>query len=116
MSVSTSAGGSIVHFKIHYRSQFGQELIVCGDGPYLGANSIDSALKLRWDNDYWTGCIGIPKEDVSKAISYKYGLRNPDGSVTWEHGERRLIPITREGFIDKTVELRETWRVCALKS
>ncbi|CAD8086749.1 unnamed protein product [Paramecium sonneborni] len=83
-----------IYFKIHYITQFGQALYLCGDDESLGNWDPCKALRLQWNqNNEWTICIKLPR--VGRKYEYKFIVNDySEPSIHkafWEPGENRII-------------------------
>ncbi len=98
----------LVRFLIHYQTNWGQKLYVCGSLPELGSWNPDQAAEMRYLQDgYWELVLIIPGAEVP-AFEYKYFvLHEQHNSKEWEWGEdRRFQP----DFGITQLLLTDAWR------
>src|SRR6266481_6393701 len=83
-------------FKVRYHTNFGQSLLLTGDHELFGNGNIAKAIPLHYVGEqFWEATIVIPNTAVSDgAITYNYGLRNADGSLTYDWGKDKTISPT----------------------
>lgn len=82
-----------IRFSIHFNTKWGEELFITGSSPELGNNEIAKAFKLSYTgNSIWQGSIKTSSLH-DRIISYKYFVKNADGSIYYEAGQgRKLAP------------------------
>ncbi len=82
-----------ITFQLRYSTHVGQSLFVTGNHPLLGNNDPEKAVVLNYlNNEYWIGVIDIPEgEKITDVITYQYFLKNPDGTITTEWGNDKVI-------------------------
>ena len=87
-------------FRVRYRTNFGQSLLLTGDHELFGNGDIARAVPLRYvDELFWETTILIPNASVPDAtIIYNYVLRNPDGSLVYDWGKDKAI---NPAFLEK---------------
>ncbi|MBK9291411.1 MAG: 4-alpha-glucanotransferase [Bacteroidetes bacterium] len=92
-----------VKLTIHYQSQWGQSICVCGSEPELGLWDTGKAVDLNYlGNDLWGGEIELPE---GKYLEYKYLLREANGILHWEGGANRSLLTSDYEFI----EVHDQW-------
>ncbi len=75
------------NFQIHYQTNWGENLFVCGSSRAFGDWSTDHALPMNYvGNNFWQAEIEL--EDKFN-FSYKYFIRDHDGQIFWEGGPNR---------------------------
>ncbi|HMM10477.1 MAG TPA: 4-alpha-glucanotransferase [Bacteroidales bacterium] len=78
-----------VQFIIHFRSQWGQTIHVCGSVPEMGEWDTGNAVELTYlGNDFWSADIELQE---GKYLEYKYLLREANGMMQWEGGNNRSL-------------------------
>ncbi|MEZ4775100.1 MAG: 4-alpha-glucanotransferase [Bacteroidia bacterium] len=92
-------------FVIHYNTQWGQRLFVCGSSSELGAWIPESATPLHYmENGRWEW-----EGEINEAFEYKYFiLHEPSGTKTWEWGANRVANLPGKGF--ERIDLLDFWR------
>ncbi len=96
-------------FNIHYHTQWGQNVYVCGNIPALGNwNPAEAvAMQLR-QNNHWMLSLDIPNI-FPLIIEYKYFIRDQEGEyLQWEFGENRSLCLEEKRFT--VVDLKDVWR------
>ncbi|GGN71050.1 hypothetical protein GCM10010112_38010 [Actinoplanes lobatus] len=74
-------------FNVTRTTWYGQNVFVAGNLPELGAWDPARAVPLSADGyPVWTGNVGLPP---NTAVEFKYIVKDPDGTVTWEEGANR---------------------------
>lgn len=95
-------------FKIHYETQWGQQLIILGSVPELGNQQLTDAFRLQYLGDgFWGGTI--PVADSYSKIAYQYVLVDDFNTVLGkEWGTVRLLDLAKV----KTPELivKDNWK------
>lgn len=81
-------------FRIHYYTQWGQQIAVLGSLPHLGSLELDKALILSYQGGgFWEGTIDIP-EGAEKNFTYRYLLiDSTTGVITEEWSPNRLVEL-----------------------
>lgn len=81
-----------IHFRISYKTQWGQQLFVSGNIPELGNGDFKKALRLNYsDNNHWEGETEI-QPTTTKVICYRYILFDENTNIfSEEWGECRKI-------------------------
>ncbi|MDG4763559.1 carbohydrate-binding module family 20 domain-containing protein [Solwaraspora sp. WMMD406] len=92
-----------VSFRIDATTWYGQQVLVVGSSPALGAWDPAGAVALAaTEYPVWTGTVSLP---AGEAFEYKFIKRAPNGTVTWESGVNRShTPV------GGPVTLTGTWR------
>ncbi|CAD8131561.1 unnamed protein product [Paramecium pentaurelia] len=83
-----------IYFKIHYITQYGQAIYLCGDDEFLGMWDPCKALRLQWNqNNEWTICVKMPR--IARKFEYKFLVNDYNEpsihKAYWEPGENRII-------------------------
>eukprot|EP00884_Botryococcus_braunii_P016819 jgi/Botrbrau1/3820/Bobra.0183s0050.1 len=80
------SGSVVVEFKLPYRCEFGQHVLVVGSDGLLGGWDVGQAAEMKWTpGDIWT--IKLELGQLHDLLEYKYVIRNPDGEVVaWKPG------------------------------
>jgi len=92
-----------ITFHINYRTQWGQQMYICGSSENLGAWDFANALEMKHQGgEHWKASVEIPETETT--FSYKYVLRdNNTNSEEWEFGKNRNISLEsldNEGNLD----------------
>jgi 4-alpha-glucanotransferase len=83
--------GMKITFRLRFYTHFGQSLFLCGNHEALGVGKIENAIPLRYlDSEFWEATIEIPSPP-DKKFSYRYILRNPNGSMIEDWEDSRAI-------------------------
>ncbi|MBV6647150.1 MAG: 4-alpha-glucanotransferase [Cyclobacteriaceae bacterium] len=95
-----------IRFQIDYRTQWGQEICVCGSSEELGGWKESKPLILRpTTGETWEGEV----ETADTEISYKYLIRDQGNDfMAWEHGDNRHLRVDGKRFSE--VKVRDSWR------
>ena len=76
--------GVHITFRIHYNTQFGEDLLVVGDTSMIGKWKVENGLKMKWvQGGWWQGDTLLP---VEKEVNYKYVLARNGLPMVWDHG------------------------------
>ncbi|UZR94144.1 4-alpha-glucanotransferase [Chondrinema litorale] len=96
-------------FKIHFHTQWGQKLKICGSLPELGEWKDEEALNLNYVADgYWELELDVAL-GKAKSFDYKYFLYfEESGWIEWEAGKNRTVEIPSAKF--NLIELQDAWR------
>ena len=104
-SRATSVGFTSVHVRVPATPlQFGEQLRLVGACAELGGWDSDAAPLLQWqEGDNWVATLALPPgEHACKLV-----LVRQDGSLYWEEGEDRALPVpATEGGDPVTARLR----------
>jgi len=96
-----------VQFTLHFMSQWGQTICICGSEPELGSWDTSGSIELAYvGNDVWSGSVELPE---GKYLEYKYLLREASGIMQWEGGSNRVLLTSQHSFID----IRDQWHPVA---
>jgi 4-alpha-glucanotransferase len=96
-----------IHFYLRYHTQFGQELFISGNNPFLGDNDPSNAIKLSWLNeDFWNVSLQLPK-DFDDTIFYKYILKDKSGLEIFDGEDDRFIDVSV--FKKESITVIDTW-------
>ncbi len=98
-----------VIFRIHYQTVWGQQLVITGPTPEIGAGQLDRAFQLDYlGGGFWGGAIDFPKS--LQTLEYKYVLiDNNSGTEKSEWGELRRVDL--KDIKGSSLVLRDAWRV-----
>ncbi|MDI5965485.1 carbohydrate-binding module family 20 domain-containing protein [Streptantibioticus silvisoli] len=78
-----------VDFKVNATTTFGQNVYVTGSVAALGGWDTGKAIPLSSAAyPVWDATVQLPADT---AVQYKYIMKNPDGSVTWESGDNNAL-------------------------
>ncbi|MBQ1279671.1 MAG: hypothetical protein IIY14_00945, partial [Bacteroidales bacterium] len=96
-----------IHFSIHYKTQFGQNLYICGSHPLLGGNDLSKALPLEYgEKGIWSKSLKI--ENIQeRLLSYRYFIKDKNGDYFYEVGQNRSIALHKNS---KEVFLNDSWQ------
>ncbi len=96
-------------FKIHFQTQYGQNLAIVGNLPELGNWDPAHALPLHFfDGGTWEVPLDLP-EDFKGTLEYKYViLHGSSGHVEWEAGDNRVMDLDEKRF--NQLVLQDQWR------
>lgn len=98
----------ILHFYLHYSTQYGQSLFVSGNSDILGNDVKTNAFPLTYLNDQlWHGSVDIAEKDLTEPICYRYLLLDEKGDQVSEFGNDRFIVFDKLK-VSKIV-LSDTW-------
>jgi 4-alpha-glucanotransferase len=97
-----------LQFYLRFHTRYGQSLWILGNNDELGNGDFEKALPMSYLNDeFWTAEIEIKKKELDKHITYKYFLKNEDGSLVQEcEDDRRIDGYGKE---TKELQLADTW-------
>ena len=89
---ATKTGLQKIIFRIHFHTEFGQELFITGDHPLLGNGIAENAVPLQYFNEeYWYLVLDLHGTVIDSDITYHYILRNADGIVHYDWGNDKAI-------------------------
>ncbi len=97
-----------VKFQIDYRTEWGQEIIVCGNDPSLGDNNVDNGLRLHPTfGERWEGEVEL--KGRSDHFEYKYWIVDDRNNYNAEEfGPPRICKVANQRF--ESIVLRDYWR------
>ncbi len=96
-----------IRFKIHYQTQPGEQICICGTGSFLGHWDATKALRLNYvPGGFWETTLTLPKG--LKELEYSYLLLDDNGNFSWEWGSPRRLNISEIGC--GIFYLHENWR------
>ncbi len=82
-------------FSINYHTNWGESLYIVGNTKELGNEKEDAAIKMDLcGNDSWSCSVNISKSN--SPLSYRYIVKNVDGSVKREWGSPRSLSLPSE--------------------
>lgn len=98
-----------LQFYLRYHTDYGQSLWISGDTDELGNGDPEKALPMDYLNEeFWTAQLELRRKELSKNITYKYLLKNRDGSWVHEWGQDRFLDGLKK--VDKQeLQLVDTW-------
>lgn len=81
-----------IHFRISYKTHWGEQIYVTGNVPELGNGDFKKALRLNYfDNENWEGETDIDTEKID-SLKYRYVIYNEqNGNYSEEWGNFRQI-------------------------
>jgi 4-alpha-glucanotransferase len=93
-------------FYLHFRTEFGQGLLLNGNIEELGSDDPEKALPMTYLNEqFWEIAVDIPPSKLS-SLRYKYILKTKEGELIPEGSNDRSIEISGER---KELHLVDTW-------
>ncbi len=96
-----------IHFSIHYKTRFGQNLYICGSHPLLGGNDLSKALPLKYtENGIWEKNLKI-EHIQERVLSYRYLIKDLSGDIFYEVGQNRCIALHKNS---KEIFLNDSWQ------
>jgi len=96
-----------IRFKIHYQTQPGEQICICGSGSFLGNWDATKAVRLNYvPGGFWETTLTLPKG--LKELEYSYLLLDDNGNFSWEWGSPRRLNISEIG--SGIFYLHENWR------
>lgn len=80
-------------FQLRFSTNFGQSIYITGQHPKLGGGDISKALPLQYFNDeFWYVVTEWQANEIPlEPLSYKYVVKNQDGSETMDWGNDKAI-------------------------
>jgi len=96
-------------FRLRYRTNYGQSLLLIGNHPLLGNDRSENAIPLQYlDREYWQVTVPLSDGPAPDApITYEYLLRQTDGSLICDWGRGRSI--SPAAFQQEEVLIIDTW-------
>ncbi|CAG9333759.1 unnamed protein product [Blepharisma stoltei] len=80
------------HFRIHYKTLFGERIVIVGSEEFLGNWDPYKGLELEWSaGNYWNVSIPIGEGEIS-SIDYKYVCIKRN-QLVWEGGPNRVLRV-----------------------
>lgn len=81
-----------ITFRIHYHTEWGEQLMMVGSIPELGSDDHENALIMHWEGEgFWRVAIDV---NDGSTFQYKYLLKNRNGVLITEFG-KRLFSATK---------------------
>ncbi|CAD8064723.1 unnamed protein product [Paramecium sonneborni] len=77
----------MIHLKIHFKTEYGQAVYLCGNSKFLGQWNPKQAIRMNWtENDIWE------VEVAYHEMEYKYFISQYESvsRVLWESGPNRI--------------------------
>lgn len=100
------AAGISVKLRIHYNTNWGDVVCVCGSPGALGAWDGQHAMAMVYTpGSVWEVSFTIPTA-VAGVFEYKYLIRH-EGNITWESGPNRSLLFVPTAY-DSTV-IEDSW-------
>ena len=97
-----------LQFYLRFYTTYGQTLWLSGNMEELGNNEAAQAVPMVYLNDeFWTFSLDIKRKELQKSISYKYVLKNEDGTIIPEWGHDRTVDGFKKG--QEEIQLVDTW-------
>ncbi len=95
-----------ITFNIHYKTQWGQQVYLCGSIPELGNGDPEQALRCNYiEHGQWQQALRLPK--IPKSFAYQYLVKNEQGEIIdQEWGTFRPLQVPKS----KTIALQDHWR------
>jgi len=105
------AANIVITFNVQYKTNFGENMFVVGEGPQLGNWDATKGLPLKWtENHIWTASHTFTKD--TKEIIYKYIVNNSDNNVRWESSKNREVKLPNEDNINIIDDWEQTnWKI-----
>jgi 4-alpha-glucanotransferase len=104
-----------LRFRVHYNTEWGQNLYVTGADPQFGGWIVSSARRMQYRVDgFWE--LEVPLEKPLSCLTYKYVLVDDrNGATFWEGSDNRSLPLdTYYANKEATIEFRDTWMAARL--
>ncbi len=93
-----------ITFQLRFHTEYGQSLWICGSHPLLGNDEASRAIPLEFlDQQFWTATIDLPVTTGDARISYRYILRQSDGSMAEDKGNDRALNLSEPGVAELLV-------------
>lgn len=97
----------IIHFAVHFKTDFGQNLYILGSLPELGGGDVSKAVPMQFNDSFiWTKEIRI-EEIQERIMRYRYFLKSDDGTSFYEVGKSRVIGLNSSS---KDIFLNDEWQ------
>ncbi|KAF7845381.1 Phosphoglucan, water dikinase, chloroplastic [Senna tora] len=78
-----------IKFQLQKDCKFGEQFLIVGDDPIMGAWDPSNALPMTWSEGHvWFVEMDIP---VGKTIQFKFILKGVAGDIIWQPGSDRVI-------------------------
>lgn len=100
-----------IKFLLHYGTTHNQNILIVGDGNFLGEWNLNNALHLGYLKDgFWSLELMLPVGQLS--LEYKYVLVDDHNkNVFWEAGSNHKIESLELMNQNKSIEVRDTFQV-----
>ena len=73
-----------VSFRIHYRTEIGESISVCGSARSVGSWDQTKSVEMLWQpGDFWLGSVKIRRSKLP-TFQYKYLIKRPGDRYEWE--------------------------------
>lgn len=94
-SKPSSLDSVLLTFRVRYRTNFGQQLFLCGDSPELGKWKPEKSIPLEYTGggDNWVTTISIPTSDKPRQLKYKYIVFTSPNNYFWEPEKNHIFEI-----------------------
>ncbi|KAI9083753.1 hypothetical protein K1719_034221 [Acacia pycnantha] len=78
-----------IKFQLQKDCMFGEQFLIVGDHPMIGAWDPSNALPMAWsEGHHWFVETDVPAE---KSIQYKFILKSVSGDIIWQPGPDRIV-------------------------
>ncbi|MFK0223830.1 carbohydrate-binding module family 20 domain-containing protein [Streptomyces vinaceus] len=102
VQAGSGTGGTVITFDADTRTTWGESVLVVGSSPELGAWDPARAVPLS-SAAYprWSASVVMER---GTQISFKYVIREPNGSLVWEQGNNRTMVTPYENLVFTTAD------------
>lgn len=97
---------SKLYFQIEFHTIFGQELYICGSVPELGSLNENRALKLNYNQLFWSVEVEINDLDRSNPLQYYYFVKENGSVLRKEWDKPRELSIEK----GKNYVIKDFWK------
>ncbi len=95
-------------FEVRFSTEFGQQIFIVGNHEKLGNDDIHKATPLHYVNsNAWNVTIDFDVNTIPHTISYRYFVKNADGSIVEEGLSNKNIDLTEAA--GKKVYVSDFW-------
>ncbi|KAK4253234.1 hypothetical protein QN277_010564 [Acacia crassicarpa] len=99
-----------IKFQLQKDCMFGEQFLIVGDHPMIGAWDPSNALPMTWSEGHqWFVETDVPAE---KSIQYKFILKSVSGDIIWQPGPDRIV---RTWETDNRITVCEDWENAELQ-
>lgn len=96
-----------IQFSINYQTSYSQIVFICGSVPELGSGDMEKAVAMQYtENGTWTKSLKIVTKQ-ERVISYKYFVKNADGTIISEVGQPRALSANSSS---KAIVIDDQWQ------
>ncbi|OAY61086.1 uncharacterized protein LOC110614812 [Manihot esculenta] len=93
-----------VKFQLQKECRFGDQFLLVGDDPIIGAWNPESAAPMNWsDGHIWSVELDVP---IESTIQFKFILKQSNGDMIWQPGPDRIFKSWES---EGTVVIAEDW-------